>query len=685
MKDIKTSIINENIDECYLNPKDNIINEHYNQLLFKNLPDNLLFYLPLNEIFILVLEEKLVIYDIKISVTENLKILDEIYYLKDIINFFNINDKTNKIENEKIKSEKNRSSNYFLDLNFIDKEQEDKQIKNISISDKFFDHKGYFIIIIEFKNLDIYIIEYNLLYEINNMPKMKLISKSSKTMFIEKNVNNTFNKNEENMVKNTSKTNIKIINDNNRNIFIIYQHKNNFYIYDLIINEISLFGNTYSKENEKSLKFNKISLKNEFIHFDANYCSFSSFNYFEFITVTKNNIIYYYLLEMKYDEELGKKFVQLLAEEMKLDNISNISDIKYFREKSNVYDDLLKERIFFVIKLNQVLIIKYNILKDKNENLRMNICYRYLIDILEFAEEQIYKIFFLHHQYFYSFTRKGKYIENICNLEKLKNNENIETIIIKEKPKYFKISKFIYDIKPFQSENGFFFLVTQYPMRPINMNILYKINYSNLKPINDNFVEGLLISLRQKQKEINIEKENKNYYLYNKRFEFFINKIYKGQSNLIDNIDNKMVIEKKDNNIDEENENKNDDLMNVNSDEYNKCEKQSLIEINKIKKELISYFKKQLEKVIKTDDYLIYLKNQEYKCEFCKELFKEYDKENMFYKCINNDITFSCCISYRPINDNFFWCSYCNLFYSEKIKIFYCVVCDRILSKLDSL
>ena len=685
MKDIKTSIINENIDECYLNPKDNIINEHYNQLLFKNLPDNLLFYLPLNEIFILVLEEKLVIYDIKISVTENLKILDEIYYLKDIINFFNINDKTNKIENEKIKSEKNRSSNYFLDLNFIDKEQEDKQIKNISISDKFFDHKGYFIIIIEFKNLDIYIIEYNLLYEINNMPKMKLISKSSKTMFIEKNVNNTFNKNEENMVKNTSKTNIKIINDNNRNIFIIYQHKNNFYIYDLIINEISLFGNTNSKENEKSLKFNKISLKNEFIHFDANYCSFSSFNYFEFITVTKNNIIYYYLLEMKYDKEFGKKYVQILAEEMNLDNISNISDIKYFREKSNVYDDLLKERIFFVIKLNQVLIIKYNILKDKKENLRMNICYRYLIDIIEFAEEQIYKIFFLHHQYFYSFTRKGKYIENICNLEKLKNNENIETIIIKEKPKYFKISKFIYDIKPFQSENGFFFLVTQYPMRPINMNILYKINYSNLKPINDNFVEGLLISLRQKQKEINIEKENKNYYLYNKRFEFFINKIYKGQSNLIDNIDNKMVIEKKDNNIDEENENKNDDLMNVNSDEYNKCEKQSLIEINKIKKELISYFKKQLEKVIKTDDYLIYLKNQEYKCEFCKELYKEYDKENMFYKCINNDITFSCCISYRPINDNFFWCSYCNLFYSEKIKIFYCVVCDRILSKLDSL
>ena len=688
MKDIKTSIISENIDECYLNPKDNIINEHYNQLLFKNFSSNLLFYLPLNEIFILILEEKLVIYDIKISVTENLKILDEIYYLKDIINIFNLNNKTNKSENEKIKSDKNKSSNYFLDLNFIDKEQEDKQIKNISISDKFFDHKGYFIIIIEFKNLDIYIIEYNLLYEINNRPKMKLISKSSKNMFIDVNINNIFNKNDENLCKNTSKTNIKIINDAKRNIFIIYQNKNNFYIYDLIINEISLFGATNSEGNGKSLKFNKISLKNEFTHFDANYCSISSLNYFEFITVTKNNLVYYYLIEMKYHEEFGKKFEQILIKEIKLDNISNISDIEYFREKSNNYDDLLKERIFYIIKLNQVLIIKYNISKNNKENLRMNICYKYLFDVIEFKEEQIYKIFILHRQYFYAFTRKGKYIENICNLEELKSNEDIKTITIKEKPKYFKIAKFIYDIKPFESENGFFILVTQYPVRPINMNIIYKINYTYLNPIDDNFVEGLLISLRNKQKEINVEKENKNYYLYNKRFDFFINKIYKGQNNLIDNInnENKMIIEKMDSdNLDDEDENKNDDLMNVNSDEYKKCEIQSLNKINEIKKELILYFKKQFEKNTKANDYLTYLNNKEFKCEFCQELFKEYDKENMFYKCINNDITFSCCISYRPINDNFFWCSYCHLFYSEKIKIFYCVVCDRILSNLDSL
>ena len=142
MKDIKTSIINENIDECYLNPKDNIINEHYNQLLFKNLPDNLLFYLPLNEIFILVLEEKLVIYDIKISVTENLKILDEIYYLKDIINIFK---DINKVENEKIKTDKNKINNEFGPLSFYDKESEDKKVINILIYDKefFFDLSSF--------------------------------------------------------------------------------------------------------------------------------------------------------------------------------------------------------------------------------------------------------------------------------------------------------------------------------------------------------------------------------------------------------------------------------------------------------------------------------------------------------------------------------------------------------------
>ena len=98
IKDIKTSIIKESIDECYLNPKDNIINEHYNQLLFKYLSSNLLFYLPLNEILVLVLEDKLVIYDLKISLTENLKILDEIYYIKDIINYFNEKNKNKNRE-----------------------------------------------------------------------------------------------------------------------------------------------------------------------------------------------------------------------------------------------------------------------------------------------------------------------------------------------------------------------------------------------------------------------------------------------------------------------------------------------------------------------------------------------------------------------------------------------------------
>ena len=153
IKDIKTSIIKENIDECYLNPKDNIINEHYTQNCSQNLFMNLLFYLPLNEILIVVLEEKLVIYDLKISITENLKILDEINFIKDIINNFSDND---KVANEKIKTDKNKITNEFRPLSFYDKEFEDKQVKNIVISDDFFDVKGKFILIVQFANLDIY-------------------------------------------------------------------------------------------------------------------------------------------------------------------------------------------------------------------------------------------------------------------------------------------------------------------------------------------------------------------------------------------------------------------------------------------------------------------------------------------------------------------------------------------------
>ena len=688
IKDIKTSIIKESIDECYLNPKDNIINEHYNQLLFKYLSSNLLFYLPLNEILVLVLEDKLVIYDLKISLTENLKILDEIYYIKDIINYFNEKNKNNKIENEKIKTEKNKdTTNYFLKLNFMDKEQEEKQIKNILITDDFFDIKGNFIIIIQFMNLDIYIIEYNLLHEINNEQKITFISKNTKLMFIDKNINNKnmISKYDENICKNISKINIKTIKDSNNNIYIIYHHKNNLYIHDFIINEISFFGKKDLNENN-SLSFKKISLKNDFNHFAINFCYFSSDNYIELITITNNNIIYYYLFLIKI-KEFGKKFEEILCEEINIESKSNISDIKYYKE--NNCDELLKEKILFVIQLNKIFIIKYCIQNDNKKNKKMNIYYKYLINIIELNEEQIYNVFLLQQKFLYIFTRKNKYIEYTLNISQLKNNNKIEEIKIKEKPKYFKIAKFIYDIKPFKSENGFFLLVTQYPVRPINMNIIYKINYSNIIPIKDYFSEGLIIYLRYKnKKEMIINKENNKYYLYNKRYEYFINKIYKGQNDLIEKNIDKMELEDKkiNNNMNEQEENKNEDLMEVNSIKYKEKEKESLIENDKIKKELILFYQKKFEKSIKiNEEYFFYLNNEKYKCEFCKQVFKEYDKEKMFYKCNNNEITFSCCVSFKPINDNFFWCSYCNLFYSNEIKLFYCLMCDKILSKLDSL
>ena len=256
IKDIKTSIIKESLDECYINPKDNIINEHYNQTFSQNLFIKLLFYLPLNEILAIILEEKLVIYDLKISITENLKILDEIYYIKDIINNF----KEDKNENEKAKPDKNKLNNYFRQFIYSDKDYQDKQIKNILISDDFFDKKGKFIIIIVFANLDTYIIEYNLLYELNDKPKMTLIAKNSKSLYIEKNIhNNIINKYDENSFKNLSPIIIKIKKYLNKNIFIIFQFKNKFYIYDFTMNGISQYENE-EKDKNKSLSLNKINL-----------------------------------------------------------------------------------------------------------------------------------------------------------------------------------------------------------------------------------------------------------------------------------------------------------------------------------------------------------------------------------------------------------------------------------------
>ena len=700
IRGIKTFVEKENLDECYLNPKDNIINEHYNQLLFKTLPINLLFYLPLNEILAIVLEEKIVIYDIKLSVTDSLKIIDEIFY-KDLINEF-LNIKINRNE-EKI--DKNKKTNYFMGLNFIAKEQEDKQIKNIIISDDFYNKKGLFIIIIEFMNLDIYIIGYNLLNEINDNSKYGLILKTDKNIFIDKNTNlNIISKLNENYYKNSYKTKFKIIKYLHSKIFFLYQHQYHFYIYNFKINEISLYANNKNKKRNKYenienvLVYDKISINNEFINFDANYCfeGLNDMDYFEFVTISINNDIYYHLFFLEISNGNKKYYNEIINKEIKIDNKANITNIKYFNNEGS--NKLFSDKIFFIIQLNKIFIVNYFLEKDKNDKLLVNIKYKYLLNILAFSEENIYNIFLLQNKYLYIFTRKYKYIEYIFDLKFIKSNQTTEIISIKETPKYFKITKFIYDIKPFQSENGFFILITQNSIRPINMNIIYKINYDILIPIKDSFSEGLILGLRNPKQNIQFTNED-NSFIFNKRYNYFKNKIFKGQNPFINKKDkNKMEIDEEQSDINEENEENEenngedienkyeyDDLMKINTEKYKNMENISIKENEDIKNEIIEFYIQNHENNITNEEYLKYLNNEQYKCEFCGEKFNNFDKNERFYKCINDDITFSCCFTKMPINNNFLWCSYCRLFYSNELKIYYCIVCDKILNNLDSI
>jgi hypothetical protein len=273
----------------------------------------------------------------------------------------------------------------------------------------------------------------------------------------------------------------------------------------------------------------------------------------------------------------------------------------------------------------------------------------------------------------------------------MKNNNENDIIKIDEKPKYFKITKFIYDIKPFKSENGFFILITQNPIRPINMNIIYKINYTNLIPIENDFSEGLIIGLRNPRKKVEFINQYNNF-LFNKRYNYFINKIFKGQ--VPGNKDDKMNIEEdsekssemqEEKNDEEDNDNINDDIMNINSEKYKNMEKIGIKNNEIIKNEIIDFFLKKYEKSLSKDEYLKYINNNNFLCEFCGDKFISFDKTERIYKCSNDDICFCCCLSNKPINNNFIWCSYCNLFYSQELKIYYCIVCDKILTNLDSI
>jgi hypothetical protein len=362
-----------------------------------------------------------------------------------------------------------------------------------------------------------------------------------------------------------------------------------------------LFANNYknqgkNKKSEYFLGYDKITINEDFINFDANCCSdIDCADYFEIITVTINNEVYYHLFLL---ENIGNKnnYKEIIKEEIKINNNANISDIKYYKNNYDTINDLLSEKIFFIIQLNKIFIIKYLLSNSHKGNLAINICYKYLLDIVEFSEEKIYNIFFLQKKYLYIFTRKNKYIEYNLDLQNMKNNNETDIIKIDEKPKYFKITKFIYDIKPFKSENGFFILITQNPIRPINMNIIYKINYTNLIPIENDFSEGLIIGLRNPRKKVEFINQYNNF-LFNKRYNYFINKIFKGQ--VPGNKDDKMNIEEdsekssemqEEKNDDEDNDNINDDIMNINSEKYKNMEKISIKNNEIIKNEIIDFF-----------------------------------------------------------------------------------------------
>ena len=632
----KTSIEKENIDECYLNPKDAIINERYTQLLFKTLPKSLLFYLKLNEILIIILEEKFVIYDIKKSLAKNLSIIDEVFY-KDITEYNcknknNLNESLNSSSYSK-KKDRNKILN-FKELNFYAKENEDKIIKNILISDDFYSNKGTFLIFIELLNLDIFIVLYNLLTEINKKPKFKLINKYNKNFFINKENNNILEK--DNYYKNSFRTKFKVINNNK--IYFVYRQNSIFFIFEY-------------KKNFQNYK--KFYIKDEeFVFFDIKN---KIDDYFEIITSGIDNELYFYLFNLDNSKSIIKQKIIINNYDNNYCNYGNISQLKFYENKN----------YFFAIKLNHIYIIHYNI--EFNENIKLNIKYIQILNIEEFNEESIYDIFLLQEKYLYIFTHKNKYLIYNYNINLTpKEEEKIIYTSVIEKPLYFKITKFIYDIKSFVSENGFFILVTQSPIKPINMNIIYKLNYKHLSKINDNLAESLICSLRTN--EINTISENQKLV---KKLNYYYNKIFKGQTILVNNEKNNFT--KDDSNEEEE---INNILM---ADNNEKNEKEVFIKNEQIKKDLINFYVKNKE------EYKKYLKNEIYKCEFCNKIFVEYDVEKRVYKCENGDINFSCCISARPIEEDFLWCCNCDLFFSKIENILYCIVCDNMLSNLDSI
>ena len=414
----KTKIEEETKEEFYLNPKDMVNNDKVYES--SNTLD-VMYYLPLNELLVVIFEENFVVIDIKKTLSRNFTII-KMFSISDIFKkAFNENDEKKSVPS---------SSDSFGGFCFKIRESDLKKIKNFScieIKNKL----NQLFFLIEFVNLDFVIIKYD---NINTQTDFNVLFTQTKSFFAKNSKNLKLNY-ETCLIMNYATRIACLEEKNNSKTFnLFYQVESLIFVYKL---------------SEDSCKFfQKLSWNSDIKTLIADYSHLDDTNEIIFYIVNVTNSIQKATLNTD-----SKTFSEGLS--LNKPNEGNITLIKA--------DSFKAQKILLYAQLNAVYIYDF-----------LNSSLLFKITFALFEDWIISYCFITLNEAIYIFNSNGDYSYSSLNLSQptIGSGEN-PFEITNSSMDSLKISKQIYSVKEFNSRIGFFILSTQNPIKIQNVNITY--------------------------------------------------------------------------------------------------------------------------------------------------------------------------------------------------------------------
>ena len=611
----KSKLEIETRNEFYLNPKDMINNDKINE----NLKCDVFHYLPLNELFVLIFEENIAVIDIKQTISKNFTIL-KMTAFNDVY--------TQLFKPEITKVTKFPIQNSLSNFCYKIRENDLKKPKNcVFVETPCNIGKVYYII--EFSNLEFAVLKYN---NINQQQQQQqstthyeVVHTHLKNYFLTLNTKMKiiyespliFNYNTSLTVVNTNSNSSNSSSSSSSNDVFYILHQVEMYLFIFELNCVDdTYKHKYTINGEGEVKLCKCMFNSS--------SNSNNTNEFVIASVTDMNKVYKQFFSVQ---------TRSITQTMCIENANkgNITSLKY------------SSRYIIYIQLNRVYVYD-NAIERKIRAITFH----------DFDDCVIsYCCLFERLNVIYVFNANGDFVmcefnSSNSNSSSNSNEQQCECVDVTSTKKTLSISKLIYAVIPFQNEFGFYILSTQNPIKLSNVSITYFIP--------DNLITNqTLFTLINNN--INNNAVNNSFYTFT-LCEYIIYALRYNATLIPDDDGSSSSLH----------------IKRINY--YITCILNTTTDKSAFITDILFHYRTHCI-TQPYEQYKTYLNNDNFKCDFCESEYTQYNTATNIYQCKNEHQSFACCVTQRPFHDDFLYCAYCNLFYSNTFKI--CLICQIML------